>query len=95
MHLKGIEWLETNFTPLLKGKYELKRVSESDSDLGALEGLEFNSDEKGGYIFFWSTGYVGYQFVDYQSGVEVVKDSTEKLNQRTYEEVFQEILDNI
>ena len=92
MHLKGMEWCQNKLEPLLKDKYEIKKVSSDTSDLGKLEGLEFNTDEKGGYIFFWSSGYIGYQLVDFEKEIELIEDTTEELGDRSYDDVFGELI---
>jgi len=64
--------------------------------LGALEGLEFNSDLKGGYIFFWSSNYIGFQIVDYISGEEIIKDTLVEVNQQqSLDEILSIFIKNI
>lgn len=91
----GIEWFNSNVKPLLSDDYELKYVDEKGGDLGDLQGVQFDSNEKGGYIYFWSSGYVGYQLVDYNKGVEIVKDMTQEVDNKSYSELFKGILSGL
>ena len=91
----GLEWFDSNIKPLLGGDFELKYVDEKDGDLGDLQGVQFDSSEKGGYIYFWSSGYVGYQLVDYNKEVEIVKDTTKEIASKSYNELFKDILSGL
>jgi hypothetical protein len=73
-HSEGIQWFKSAVEPKLAGAYETKYTSSPDGDLGALEGVEFNSKGRGGYVHFWSHGYVGFELVDYESGDGIVED---------------------
>lgn len=94
-YLSGLIWFESNVKPLLSSDFELKYVDEKDSDLGDLSGVQFDSDKIGGYIYFWSSGYVGYQLVDYQRELELVEDTTEKALSNTYDEVFKLLISHL
>ena len=73
IHQKRMNWfkqiLNENIYP------DIKYISEKNGDFGDLEGAQFNSNEKGGYIYFWSSGYVSFQIVDYLIGEEIIKDT--------------------
>lgn len=79
-----MSWLNTQINNHLDERFELKFVSDSNGDLGDLRGIQFDSEEKGGYVYFWSNGYVGFQLMDYQSMNDIVKDSTVKLDDDQY-----------
>lgn len=74
IHTEGMLWFKHDIAPRLMRDYEIKYSSASKGDLGALEAVEFNSEKRGGYIHFWSNGYIGFQLVDYDSGDEIVED---------------------
>lgn len=63
-HTEGILWFKNTVAPRLASDYETKYTSASDGDLGALEAVEFNSEGKGGYVHFWSNGYIGFELVN-------------------------------
>ncbi|WP_218420068.1 hypothetical protein [Alteromonas lipotrueae] len=88
----GLEWFNINVKSLLVDDFELKYVDEKDGDLGDLSGVQFDLDKKGGYVYFWSSGYVGFQLVDYEKELEVVEDTTEEITSRSYDEVFNTLL---
>ena len=88
----GLEWFNINVKPLLGNDFELKYVDEKGGDLGDLSGVQFDSYKKGGYVYFWSSGYVGFQLVDYEKELEVVEDTTEEIASRPYDEVFNALL---
>jgi hypothetical protein len=52
--------------------FEVKEVSASGGDLGDLRGMQFDSDQCGGYLHFWSSGSIEFHFVDYELGDEVL-----------------------
>ena len=56
-------------------KYEVKYISELNGDLGSIEGIDFDSQQCGGYLYFWSTGYVSFIFYDYCKDEEIIKDT--------------------
>jgi len=76
----------TSLKSLLKASkpkgYKVKNVKDNNNDdmMGNLLGCQFDSDQKGGYVYFWSNGWVGYQLLDYKTGEEIIKDTTEKLD---------------
>ena len=96
MHKKRIEWFKTIFNNKIDKYPDIRYISESESDLGALEGLEFNSNIKGGYIYFWSSCYIGFQIVDYVNGEEIVKDTLlEVSSEQSLDEVLSVFIKNI
>jgi hypothetical protein len=91
----GIEWFNLNVKSLLDEDFKLKYIDEKGGDLGDLSGVQFDSDKKGGYAYFWSSGFVGFQLVDYENEVELVEDTTEEAGSRSYEEIFKALLLNL
>lgn len=91
-YLSGLTWFELKFKPLLIGDFEFNYVDEKGGDLGDLSGVQFDSKKMGGYIYFWSSGYVGYQLVDYLKEVELVEDTTEEISSRSYDEIFKSLI---
>lgn len=47
----GIEWFNVNIKPLIENDYDIKYISEKDGDFGDLYGVQFDSEQKGGYIY--------------------------------------------
>lgn len=60
------------FSAQFADAFQLKVISASNGDFGDLEGMQFDSDRCGGYLYFWSSGGIEYQLVDYEQGYEVV-----------------------
>ena len=89
---KGMAWINENMKEALSSSYEVKHVTSDDGDLGKLSGIQFDSEEMGGYIYFWSSGFVAYQLVDYLREEEIIEDTTEEINKRPYDEIFKEML---
>lgn len=90
-----MEWFDKNIKPLLGSDFELKIIDVKESDLGDLLGVQFDSDKKGGYIYFWSSGVVGFQLVDYEHDTELVEDTTEDIGSRSYDEIFKHLILNL
>ncbi len=74
-----IDWFKSKLVGTLKDKFDIKYLSESNGDLGELEGVQFDSDSMGGYVYFWSSGYVGYQLMDYKTLDDIFEDTTCKI----------------
>ena len=66
-----------DFEALFSVYFEIKRVSASNGDFGALEGIQFDSIKCGGFLYFWSTGMIEYHLVDYEKGEEVMPISAQ------------------
>ena len=71
--MKDIQWFKTEVAPKLTN-FILKYV-EGEGDFGELNGVQFDSEELGGYIYFWEYGYIGLQLVNYKTDEELVEDS--------------------
>ena len=93
--LSGLVWFKSKVRPLLSDDFELKYVNDIDGDLGDLSGVQFDSNRVGGYIYFWSSGYVGYQLVDYENESELVEDTTEEVLNRPYDEIFKALITHL
>lgn len=89
---EGLKWFNLNIKPYLDSKYELKFVNEQGGDLGDLSGVQFDSEKQGGYIYFWSLGFVGYQLFDYVNEIELVEDTTTEVGSRSYNEILSKLL---
>lgn len=51
---------------------EFKLLHEDDGDFGSLDGLQFDCERCGGFLYIWSRGRVEFHLVDYQQGREVL-----------------------
>ncbi len=71
--MKNIEWFKTEIEPSLIN-YVVKYVG-GEGDFGKLDGVQFDSEEFGGYIYFWEYGFVGLQLMNYRTNEEFVEDS--------------------
>ena len=82
----NIYWFKETIEPMMKGKYELNYVGGSDSP-GNMQGVQFEREEDGGYLYFWSSGYIGMQFFDYVADEEVIEDSMIKEDEEKDEKI--------
>ena len=71
--MKDIQWFKTEIAPKLVG-YTLKYV-DGEGDFGKLNGVQFDSEKLGGYIYFWEQGYIALQLMNYKTDIELVEDS--------------------
>ena len=69
--MKDIDCFKIEFESYLKG-YEVEYRFFENGDLGDLNSVEFNSEERGGAIEFWSSGWLYVHFVDYIKGDELL-----------------------
>jgi hypothetical protein len=61
-----INWFKKEVAPSLTD-YELKYKFFEEGDLGSLDQVEFNSEQIGGNIDFWNSGWLGIFVWDYRS----------------------------
>lgn len=71
--MKDIKWFRTEVAPKLIN-FNVKYVG-GEGSFGRLQGVQFDSEELGGYIYFWEYGYVGLELINYQTDNELVEDS--------------------
>jgi len=90
--MKNIEWFKVKIAPRLNG-YEIKYKFFEEGDFGALNLIEFNSQEMGGEIDFWSTGWLGIHLVDYIGEVELLNILIEPLQNERKEESLKRLLE--
>ncbi|WP_444959482.1 hypothetical protein [Microbulbifer sp. VVAC002] len=89
---EGLKWINSTLKPCLSNEFELKFIDEQGGDLGDLYGVQFDSETLGGYVYFWSSGFLGFQLMDYKSEVELVEDTTEEIGSRAYEQVLNALI---
>ncbi|WP_227429538.1 hypothetical protein [Psychrobacter sp. I-STPA6b] len=68
------QWFLDNIISLFGKTMEIDYVDGYDDNFGNLIGFQFNSDEFGGYIYFWSNGLSSYHLVNYFVGSEVIPE---------------------
>jgi hypothetical protein len=71
MDVKDIDSFKSGLAPRLK-KYKLEYKFFSEGDFGALNQVEFNSNEIGGNIDFWGLGWLGIFVWDYRKEEELL-----------------------
>jgi hypothetical protein len=69
-------------------KFEFTAVSAEQGDFGDLEGIQFDSDHCGGFLYFWSSGSMQFHLFDYQSDTEVVPNTLESVDTREMVQEF-------
>ena len=57
--------------------YEIVYKDFEEGDFGILEQIEFNSDNIGGNIDFWSQGWLGIFLWDYKNEIEILNTLNE------------------
>ena len=69
--------------------FGLKYVEGDDAAMGELRGVQIDSTRGGGYMYFWSSGYVAFQFMDYRSDEEIIEDTTIRADMSTARDVIE------
>jgi len=78
--VQDIEWFKKVIAPSLNG-YEVTYKFYETGDFGSLNQVEFNSDNIGGNVDFWSLGWLGIFVWDYKRGkqlLNILLEPTEK-----------------
>lgn len=73
-----LDWFLNELSTRPSRGYEIERTDGQAGDLGTLYGVQFNSIQRGGYVYCWTSGYVGFELVDYVSGEQLVDDCLEE-----------------
>ena len=76
------------FESTLGSEFEYKGISAKQGDFGDLEGVDFDSDHCGGFIYFWSSGSIQYHLYDYKLDVEVILNTLEPMGTDEEIQVF-------
>ena len=71
-HTDRSAWARRYISLLLGDGFEIESVPAGSGDFGDLDGFQFNSDQFGGFLYFWSSGMIEYHLVNYKSGIEIV-----------------------
>ncbi len=69
---KNIVWFKNEFIPLITKKYEIEFRLFKDGDFGDLERIEFEGNNKSGYVDFWSLGWLNIHFIDTQKKIDLL-----------------------
>jgi hypothetical protein len=92
--LNDIIWFKENILPTLR-EYQIEYRSFENGDFGDVERVEFEGNNKGGSIDFWSTGWLGihaYNYKEEQEIINVLLEPEEHLEKTKAFEKLQEIL---
>ena len=93
--MTGFDWFNMTVRPFIENDFKIKIIEEKDGDLGDLSGMQFDSNSKGGYAYFWSSGFVGFQLVDYIKEIELIEDTTMEIGSKSYQEIFGDLIDHL
>ena len=90
---KDINWFINRFSSKLS-KYDVKISSLKEEDevvknFGDMDRIEFEDENKGGCIDFWSQGFIDISFVDYNSERILFNKFIEPIDNST--EIFDEL----
>ena len=89
----NIENFITEFYSLIDlNKFDAFDRKAVNGDLGDLIGIEFNSDKFGGYIDFWSNGFLAFQLLNYESGNDIVEDTLLEWKDQDIEEMLSNLV---
>jgi hypothetical protein len=58
------EWLNSLLETHIPKSYQIKNKHVLESDFGECVGIDFDSKEKTGYIYIWSSGMLGFGLLD-------------------------------
>ncbi|MDQ1813294.1 hypothetical protein RBA41_08260 [Massilia sp. CCM 9210] len=83
-----------DFEALFSDHFEMKRISASNGDFGELEGIQFDSAKRGGFLYFWSTGMIEYHLVDYEKGEEIIPVAARVVEKKDIEQEYLGVLIN-
>lgn len=75
MHKKFINWFKNNIEGKYLDKYKFKYLSEKDGDFGDLEGVQIESEQIAGHIYFWSSGFYNFHLFDFRTEEDLIKDT--------------------
>jgi hypothetical protein len=75
--------------------YDIKEVTDKDDMMGELLGCQFDSEKRGGYVYFWSMGTVGRQLFDYVTGEEIIADATDEMDDAEVSTLFFELAEKL
>lgn len=70
-----IKWIKDILSKKSDSYPVVKYFSQKNGDFGDFEGVQFDSERKGGHIYFWSSGIINYQIYDYTLERELVEDA--------------------
>lgn len=61
--MKDLHWFKEEFSTLMSN-YKIEYKSFKKGDFGDLERVDFEREDRGGYVDFWSLGWLHIHFID-------------------------------
>ena len=89
---KNFTWFKEVIVTKLK-KYEIEYKFSEKGDFGSLNRIGFNNEFKGGYVDFWSSGWVNIFLVDYIGGDELLNLLMEPSEKEKINESLEKLVD--
>lgn len=83
-----INWFKDEIHPIIEQNYKLTYSFFKNGDFGDLNRVEFEGNEKGGNIDFWSSGWLNIHLVDYEKGNELLNVLVEPQQEMEKNEAF-------
>lgn len=76
IHTEFMTWFNENLLPELESRgYQIKLIDEAKSDFGPLKGVQFETEQKGGHIYFYGSGFYNFHFYDFVTDDDLIEDT--------------------
>ena len=89
---KFIDWFKDQLEDKLTPNYSLKYLK-GKGDFGELSGVQFDSDKKGGHIYFWSLGFYNFHLYDFEKDEDIIPDTHGKI--LDFDNLLKEIIEKM
>jgi hypothetical protein len=90
-----IEYFENNYKPFLKPDIIIKYRDSSigfDNNLGNLYGIDIESDDYAGYIYFWDKGFLDFNVINLKTEEDVIQTTIIETNNFKLPETIGKVL---
>lgn len=88
--VKDIFWFKENTAPNLKD-YQITYKSFKNGDFGDIERVEFEGKGQGGYIDFWSSGWLNIELYHYEQKRSIMNVLLEPEEYLEKDKAFEEL----
>ena len=86
-----VAWFRDRFIRLIGDGYKFEYTFFKDGDFGDLDRVEFEGNEKGGNVDFWSSGWLNIHLVDYKNEGELLNVLLEPHQEKEQEQAFEKL----
>jgi hypothetical protein len=89
------EWLDLFLVRHVPADYQIKNKHVLESDFGECVGIDFESEKKTGYIYFWSTGMLGFGLLEIPSCSVIINHEFFELDDEDAMKFVQRLIENL